>query len=214
LLETVSSIRDVISNLTVGGGDFGSTFNNLKQGLSAPLAGMGTAFSCSLFGLSGSLILGFLDLQAGQAQNRFYNDLEEWLSGLTRISSGALGNVEAAEQGVPAYVQALLEQTAESLENLQRILARGEERNIAANNSLIQLSDRLGALGDLRATLERFTQSSQRSGIDEATQTHIRNIDAYMARLLEELSAGRDDMVQQLRSEIRVLARTIAARNE
>ena len=85
------------------------------------LAGMSTAFSSSLFGLAGSLVLGFLDLQAGQAQNRFYNDLEEWLSTYTRLSGGQLG--DGGEGSVPVYIQALLEQTADSLENLQRILA-------------------------------------------------------------------------------------------
>ena len=63
-------------------------FNELKSGLQAPLSGMGTAFSASLFGLASSLVLGFLDLTAGQAQNRFYNELEEWLAGITRLSSG------------------------------------------------------------------------------------------------------------------------------
>ncbi|OYX73761.1 MAG: flagellar motor protein MotA [Rhizobiales bacterium 32-66-11] len=79
LLETVSSIGGVISSLEVRP-DSGSMFDEIKRGLSAPLAGMGISFSSSLFGLAGSLILGFLDLQAGQAQNRFYTDLEDWLS--------------------------------------------------------------------------------------------------------------------------------------
>lgn len=79
LLNTVSAVGDVIKSLSAGG-DAGTIFENLKQGLSAPLGGMGIAFSSSLFGLAGSLILGFLDLQAGQAQNRFYNELEDWLS--------------------------------------------------------------------------------------------------------------------------------------
>lgn len=212
LLETVSSIRDVINNLTVGSGqDFSTVFANLKTGLAAPLTGMGTSFSSSLFGLAGSLVLGFLDLQAGQAQNRFYNDLEEWLSSLTRLSSGALGGVsDAGDQAVPVYVQALLEQTAESLENLQRTLARGEERNVQAANNMVLLIERLGTLGDLKSSIDKLARSG--SGIDEATQTHIRNLDIYMARLLEELSAGRDDLIQQLRSEIKLLARTIAAR--
>jgi hypothetical protein len=205
LLETVSSIRDVINNLTVASGaEFGTVFANLKAGLAAPLTGMGTAFSSSLFGLAGSLVLGFLDLQAGQAQNRFYNDLEEWLSSYTRLSSGALGE---GDQAVPVYVQALLEQTAESLENLQRTLARGEERNTQANTNMMLLTERLGTLTD---TLRN--NANRGGGMDEATQGHIRNIDIYMARLLEELSSGRDDLVQQLRSEIKLLARTIAAR--
>ncbi|MCK4868444.1 MAG: flagellar motor protein MotA, partial [Alphaproteobacteria bacterium] len=82
LLETVRSIGGVIASLSVGGGgDVSAVFEELKAGLQAPLSGMGTAFSSSLFGLAGSLVVGFLELQAGQAQNRFYNDLEEWLSG-------------------------------------------------------------------------------------------------------------------------------------
>lgn len=79
LLETVSSIAGVISALDVGP-ESGSVLDTLKTGLAAPLSGMGIAFSSSLFGLAGSLVLGFLDLQAGQAQNRFYIDLEDWLS--------------------------------------------------------------------------------------------------------------------------------------
>ncbi len=229
LLETIGSIRDVIGGLTVTGGDMAAVFESLKTGLAAPLGGMGTAFSSSLFGLAGSLVLGFLDLQASQAQNRFYNDLEEWLSSLTRLSSGAL--TAEGDQSVPAYVQALLEQTAESLQNLQRTLARGEESNIASNNSLVKLTESLGSLGDqmraeqnllmkltdnqheLRAILDRLVTVSTQSqgGIDEATQTHIRNLDVYVARMLEELAAGRDDLIQQVRSEIKLLARTIAA---
>jgi len=232
LLETVGSIRDVIGGLSVGGGDFTAVFGNLKEGLAAPLDGMGTAFSSSLFGLAGSLVLGFLDLQANQAQNRFYNDLEEWLSSLTRLSSGAL--TAEGDQSVPAYVQALLEQTAESLENLQRTLARGEESNITSNASLVKLTDSLGSLGDqmraeqnllvklaenqneLKTVLERIATDGLRGGgaMDEATQTHIRNLDIYVARLLEEISAGRDDIVQQVRSEIKLLARTIAASSQ
>ena len=226
LLETVSSVGDVISDLSVEGGDISAMFANLKGGLEAPLSGMGTAFSSSLFGLAGSLVLGFLDLQAGQAQNRFYNELEEWLSSLTRLSSGALPG--DGDGSVPAYVQALLEQTAESLENLQRTLARGEERNIASNNSLIDLSEKLGALGDqMRAEqnlllslgenqmeLKNILELLSNGGVgamDEATKSHIRNVDLHMARLLEEMTAGREDMVQKLRSEIKLLARTIAA---
>jgi hypothetical protein len=230
LLETVDSIKGVIDSLSVSGGDFSAVFSNLKSGLSAPLSGMGTAFSSSLFGLSGSLILGFLDLQANQSQNRFYNDLEEWLSSLTRLSSGAL-TIES-DQSVPAYVQALLEQTAESLENLQRTLVRGAESSIQSNTNLSKLTESLSALGDqmraeqtllvklaesqvdLRSTLERLATSQSSGNMDEATQIHIRNIDVYMVRLLEELSTGRNDVVQQMRSEIKLLARTIAASKE
>ena len=229
LLETVGSIRNVIGGLNVSGGDIATVFANLKDGLAAPLDGMGTAFSSSLFGLAGSLVLGFLDLQTSQAQNRFYNDLEEWLSSLTRLSSGTL-NPEG-DQSVPAYVQALLEQTAESLENLQRTLVRGEESNIASNTNLIKLTEGLGTLGDqlraeqnilielaqnqteLKVVLEQLAENGRNSvsTMDDATQTHIRNLDLSVSRLLEEMSSGRDDLIQQVRSEIKLLARTIAA---
>ncbi len=79
LIETVGSVGKVIEGLKVGG-DAGSVFDTLKEGLAAPLSGMGISFSSSLFGLAGSLILGFLDLQSSQAQNRFYTDLEDWLA--------------------------------------------------------------------------------------------------------------------------------------
>ena len=229
LLETVGSIRGVIGGLSVGSGDMAAVFGKLQSGLEAPLSGMGTAFSSSLFGLAGSLVMGFLDLQAGQAQNRFYNDLEEWLSSLTRLSSGALAG--DGDQSVPAYVQALLEQTAESLENLQRTMARGEEGRITANNNLMSLTERIGTLTDHMRTEQALMMKLAESqmemkpilskladgvgsgvgGLDDATRTHIRNLDVYMARLLEDQSSGREDMVQQLRSEIKLLARTIAA---
>src|SRR6202162_3013796 len=145
LLETVRSVGGVIGALNIGASDLARAFADLKTGLESPLHGMATAFSSSLFGLAGSLVLGFLDLQAGQAQNRFYNDLEEWLSTYTRLTSGPFG--DSGDGSMPDYIQALLEQTADSLENLQRILARGEETRVAANTTLAGLTDRLAVLG-------------------------------------------------------------------
>ena len=229
LLQTIGSVGDVIGGLSVGTGELATVFADLKSGLQAPLSGMGTAFSSSLFGLAGALVLGFLDLQESQAQNRFYNDLEEWLSSHTRLSSGAaLGD---GEQTVPAYVQALLEQTAESLENLQRTLARGEDGRIRANDNMLALTEKLGMLTDqmraeqnlmvklaenqmaLQPVLARLAEVSApgQSMLDDATRDHIRNLDVYLARLLEESAAGRDRIIGELRSEIKLLARTIAA---
>ena len=230
LLGTVASIGSVIANLSVSA-DTTAVFTDLKAGLEAPMIGMGTAFSSSLFGLAGSLVLGFLDLQAGQALNRFYNDLEEWLSSLTRLSSGTLSVGLADEQSVPSYVQALLEQTAESLESLQRTLSKGEESRISANSALLTMSEKMGALGDhmrteqalmmklaesqleIKPILAHLSETSNGSNgnLDEATRSHIRNLDVYMARLIEEIVTGREDIIKQLRSEIKLLARTIAA---
>ncbi len=85
LLQTIAAVGQVVSGLEVGSQDFTAMFQTFKAGLEKPLGGMGTAFSSSLFGLGGSLVLGFLDIQAGHAQNRFFNDLEEWLSGVTQL---------------------------------------------------------------------------------------------------------------------------------
>lgn len=99
LLATIGSIGDTIQSLDPGSGDAAAVLDALKAGLAAPLAGMGTAFSSSLFGLAGSLVLGFLDLQAGRAQTRFYTELENWLSSVTDLSSDI---VVAAEPSKPS----------------------------------------------------------------------------------------------------------------
>jgi hypothetical protein len=230
LLQTIGSVAEVISGLAVESSDLGAVFDDLKRGLKAPLSGMGTAFSSSLFGLSGSLILGFLDLQAGQAQNRFFNDLEEWLSEITRLSTAAFPG--EGEQPIPAYLHALLERTAEGLESLQQTLTRGEEDRTAMNSHLLALAERIGTLtdqmrteqtlmlrlaegqSDLKPILTRFADTMNRGpapALDEATRAHIRNLEVYVARLVEDIAVGRDEILQQVRSDIKLLARTIAA---
>jgi len=118
LLGTISAVSNVISGLRVSGGDFASVFETLKTGLQGPLVGMGTAFSSSIFGLGGALVLGFLDIQAGHAQNRFFNELEEWLLGVThlveeepdeRIPASALSQEIGAERSIHALILQLRE---------------------------------------------------------------------------------------------------------
>jgi hypothetical protein len=113
LLETVTAVSATIRSLDISQNESGVVLDQLKTGLEAPLQGMGTAFSSSLFGLAGSLILGFLDLQASQAQNRFYNDLEDWLSTVTDITAGDGGGFN-----MPNYLRTDLR---DMQENLQRI---------------------------------------------------------------------------------------------
>jgi hypothetical protein len=295
LLGTIGGVAEAIGALSANpGGDVSTMFGQLKAGLQQPLAGMGTAFSASLFGLSGSLLLGYLELQASQAQNRFFNELEEWLSERTRLSGG--GPVGDGEQPVPVYIQALLEQTADNMENLQRIIGRGEESRLQSNQQMSALVDRLGTLTDqmrteaqlmvklaegqaemrpviarladamqggrfgfdeqsrghlrntenligrlveetvrarqtalqeLRGDLKRLAESQvdlrpllsrlndqlkgSNLGIDDASRQHLRNVDLHLARLLEDTSRGRQEAVQEVRNEIKILARTIAA---
>ncbi|MGI4953842.1 MAG: hypothetical protein ACRYGM_18720 [Janthinobacterium lividum] len=226
LLLTVASVSDVISGMSVGSGDLNALFEQLKSGLGKPLRGMGTAFSSSMFGLAGALVLGFLDLTAGQAQNRFFNELEEWLAGLTRLSSGALG--AEGDASVPVYVQALLEQTAENMENLQSILVRGEDGRQQANTAILALTEKIGTLSETmranqqlmlriaetQATLGPALQAlgdRRHEGGDEQSRTHLRNIEVSLQRMLTEGEQGRVQSTQELRNDIRVLTRTIAA---
>ena len=229
LLKTVGAVSDVIGSMSVGSGDVNLMFEQLKSGLVKPIAGMGTAFSASMFGLAGALVLGFLDLTAGQAQNRFFNELEEWLAGLTRLSSGALADGDGGS--VPAYVQALLEQTAENMEQLQRVLTRGEDRAQQTGQAIAALAERMGALTDtLRASqqlmlrigegqaalapaLQRLTDPRLIAGHeagDEIARAHLRNIELALTRLLAETEQGRTQATAELRSDLRILTRTVA----
>lgn len=227
LLLTIGSVSDVISNMSVGTGDINALFNQLKSGLSEPLRGMSIAFSSSMLGLAGALVLGFLDLTAGQAQNRFYSELEDWLASSTRLSSGALG--AEGEGSMPAYVQALLEQSAENMDELQRAIARNEEGRLQGNQALMTLTERLTVLADqmraaqvlmsrmaeaqasLTPVLSRMSEASAQGALDEASRAHLRNLELYMARILEEMTQGRMQSTAEIRNEIKVLARTIAA---
>jgi hypothetical protein len=225
LLKTVGAVSDVIATMSVGSGDMNAVFEQLKSGLAKPLAGMGTAFSASMFGLAGALVLGFLDLTAGQAQNRFFNELEEWLASLTRLSSGVLAEGEGS---VPVYVQALLEQTAENMENLQRILQRGEDSRAHANQAVITLTEHIATLADSMRTNQHLmlrvaeaqqalAPGLQRLGerrdiaLDEVARGHLRNIELYLQRLLADAEQGRAQTTAELRNDLRILTRTVAA---
>ncbi|MEQ8748015.1 flagellar motor protein MotA [Pyruvatibacter sp.] len=147
LLETVSSIADTIRTLSPAGGTGEDVFEDLRTGLEAPLTGMGTAFSSSLLGLGGSLIVGFLDLQASQAQNRFYNELEEWLSTVTRLDA-------SADTDNP-----LLSELAKRLDDLRRDMGGSSGERSATTASLMALTERLTILSDqIRAESQLLNQ--------------------------------------------------------
>lgn len=230
LLITIDSVGTVISSLGVEEEDSSLMFMKLKEGLKQPLNGMGTAFSSSLFGLSGSLILGFLDIQASQAQNQFYNDVEEWLSTMSLIavnSSVNKGDQKIQEDGVPIYVQALLEQTAESIDSLQRTLGRGEDERKHLADNFANLAEKMSAVADqIQNNQKAFAKGNDKSiditplveymkdnpsGIDDPTKEHIRNMDISIKRLVEENNQGNKQLMTELRSEIKLLAKTISA---
>ncbi len=198
LLVTIRSVSDIIDTLDVGN-DAVTMFGALKQNLREPLGGMSTSFSTSLFGLSSSLVIGFLDLQAGHAQNRFYNDLEEWLSGMTRLGSGTqLGDGDAS---VPAYVQALLEQTADGLERMQRAIVENDRERRTSTAQIGELGTQLGRLNELLGRDARERQA----GVD--SQDELKTV----LRQLANQNQPSQQVSDELRSEFRLLSRTIAA---
>jgi hypothetical protein len=226
LIQAIGAIGGVISGLTIGSGDFTAVFNEFKAGLLQPLTGMGTAFSASLFGLAGSLVLGFLDLQASQAEQNFYNELEEWLSGITRLAVPDTGLPDlSGGPALPAYLSALLQQTADNIDRLQQVVGRGEQERGALqvtinqlNQNLAALADRLGrdrdlvdrVVGSQQALVQHLTQRADAGGLDQTTRDHIRNTDLQLGRLLDELARGRIELSRELRNEIKLVARTIA----
>ncbi len=226
LIEALGAIGNVIGGLSIGTADFAALFDEMKEGLRKPIGGMGTAFGASLFGLAGSLVVGFLDLQATQAQNGFFNELEEWLGGMTRHAAAEGFAVEAGQgPPLPAYVTALLQQTAESLDRLQTLMARGEDGRAQLHAVLHQLAERLAQLGEGlererellvrlaegQAALERGLSRPAGALADEQVRAHIRNLDLQLGRLAEELARGRSELGRELKHELRLVARTVAA---
>ena len=187
LLGTIGSISAVIQSLDAGAGTANDILNALKEGLSAPLEGMGTAFSTSLFGLSGSLILGFLDLQAGRAQNRFYTELENWLSSVTDVgpelqpvvdAAGSASDVQAlaeqilklAQEGGPGRSTAAMASLAEGIQGLvknmrseQQMLRDWIEAQQEESKALRRTLDRLAARSGEK-TVERVTEKAHKAG--------------------------------------------------
>lgn len=197
LLSTIRAVGEIIGGMS-GGADAAAMFEALKAKLDAPLSGMATSFSTSLFGLAGSLVVGFLDLQSGHAQNRFYNELEEWLSNITRLPSSMGGEGEGS---VPAYVQALLEQTAESLDRMQRSVADSERERRATVDQLSELGHQLNRLSEL------ISRESRGLSTVAETQDDLRALVRHMAQRPTEGAQFSED----LRSELRLMSRTIAA---
>src|SRR3984885_13884486 len=183
LIETVGSVGTIINNLNVGG-DADSVFNGLKEGLAAPLGGMGISFSSSLFGLAGSLILGFLDLQTSQAQNRFYTNLEDWLAttgedlgtGLAAGDRGPGPPAAAPAATLPAGVMDAIERmrlsmgdagsgkaTTVAMANLAEAI-QGLVQHMRSEQQMIR--DWAEAQARLNADIRRFMEILSREAVD------------------------------------------------
>jgi hypothetical protein len=170
LIETVSSVGSVINNLRVGG-DANSVFDSLREGLAAPLSGMGISFSSSLFGLAGSLVLGFLDLQMSQAQNRFHTELEDWLATTVHDLSGADADAMSGGGG-SGEMRTAIERLREA------ITTSGSSK--AATNAMANLAEAIQGL----VHHMRTEQQMIRDWVDAQAEQHreIRRLLELMAR--------------------------------
>jgi hypothetical protein len=167
LIVTVGSVGNVIGTLKVGG-DAQSTFDSLREGLAAPLSGMGISFSSSLFGLAGSLVLGFLDLQSSQAQNRFYTDLEDWLS--TTVRDLGAGGEAAPTGAAPGDMRV-------AVDRLKEVIAEGGSSR-AATTAMANLAEAIQGL----VHHMRTEQQMIRDWVDSQAEQH-----REIRRLLEIL---------------------------
>ncbi len=224
LATTVPAVVETIRSLSPGTDEGGmAVFDRLMTGLEAQLGGMGTAFSSSLLGLAGSLVVGLLELFAGHGQNRFYRELEEWLSTITRLGlAGAEG--EGVDHGALIDV---LEHMAEQMEVLQGMQAEAhasraefDGRLGALTGALDRLAHRMeqeagtaGALGRLAEGQERLiaalSSGAGGEGMDTEARMRLRSIDVQLLRIFEELAAGRQETVADLRSDIAVLTKSV-----
>lgn len=216
LLLTIGSFGDIVKNLNVSDGNILAVFDSLKSNISRPLSGMGTAFSTSLFGLGASLILGFLHLQSTLAQHSFYNELEENMTRYTRIVSES--SLAEGDGSIITYLQAMLEQTADNINILQKTVMKSVDTNedvakkmaLMANESsklAKQMQEKLKVMEKISVAPEKLYPvlndlvkiSKSGFGMDDKTRNHIKNMDM-----------GLSDMTDKLSSDIRLLAKTIA----
>ena len=225
LATTVPAVVDTIRSLAPSEGDSGTdVFSNLMTGLEAQLGGMGVAFGSSLLGLAGSLVVGLLELFAGHGQNRFYQELEDWLSSITRVGF-SVGDDATAEQSAMAGV---VDHMAEQMERLQQMFAASNASRTEVDEKLVRLADavdrmteRMQPADSSTAALERIAMGQERlisavedrdgnEGIDAESRMRLRSIDVQMLRILEEISAGRQETMAELRHDISLLAKALS----
>lgn len=228
LSETIGAITGVINSIDMSGGEVKDAFSSLKKGLQSPLTGMGMAFSSSMFGLASSLIVGFMDLQISKAGSSFYYILEERLAANTRLGGAAESSSMATNSG-PAYSLGLLEQTVESMAGLQSLMRRTEDNRVSVIKALQIVGEKLSLMADqmsahhnvmkkiaqnqidLQESLIQVTKNPSQTTHNEIVSQHLRSLDATSNKLLEEIVTGRSSTTQELKNEIRVIARTLSA---
>lgn len=212
LATTVPALVETIRSLNPADGEDGADiFARLQSGLESQLGGMGTAFSSSLLGLAGSLVVGLLELFASHGQNRFYRELEEWLSTITRLGFSS-GDEGGGETGVMVE---FMDHMAQQMEAQRASL----DHHLAALTTAISNGAVGGSNGSTEELLARVADGQERlieklkdsgvDGIDAESRMRLRSIDVQMLRILEEMSAGRQETVADLRADIASLTRAV-----
>jgi hypothetical protein len=219
LATTVPAVVDTIRSLAPQEGSTGlDVFAKLMTGLEAQLGGMGTAFGSSLLGLAGSLVVGILDLFAGRGQNRFYRELEEWLSSITKITIGgdSFGDSDLAGAGLFQHANA-------NMENMNSLFAQTAGRMDQLAVSIEHMVQHTASLHDVnnlafqsiaqgQQNLVDAVMKMQEDGdgiLDAETRMRLKNIDTQLLRILEETSTGRNESTQELRQNINALTSAI-----
>ncbi|MEO0664204.1 MAG: biopolymer transporter ExbB, partial [Pseudomonadota bacterium] len=226
LATTIPALVDTIRSLTPAEGETGlDVFGRLQVGLESQLGGMGVAFASSLLGLAGSLVVGLLELFAGHGQNRFYRELEEWVSSITRVSFSS----EADAGGESGAMAQMLDHMAEQMESMQLMFTQSDisrsmtdEKIAQLTSSMERVADRLAAPDSSSAALQQVAEGQERliaalsanaglgvDGMDAESRMRLRSIDVQLLRLLEEVTAGRQEAIAELRTDIAGLARAL-----
>ena len=192
LLQTIGAVGAVVGSIDTASTDFEAMMQQLKGGLDAPLSGMSTAFSSSLFGLAGSLILGFLDLQLGQAMGRFFNELEDWLSAFARFND----RPDTTDMNTGALATGMSEEAARALIHLGNAMAAGEDNR---NRVLEQL-------GNVNMTLAALNEALTD---DRRLREQLAQLNAGIAQLSADLADDRGKANAAVSAELRTLSNAI-----
>lgn len=226
LATTVPALVSTIQSLTPTDGEGPmDIFSRLQAGLEGQLSGMGVAFASSLLGLAGSLVVGLLELFAGNGQNRFYRELEEWLSSITRV--GYSGDGAEGDNQNSSILAEMMDHMADQMEEMKSLFAHTnagqaevDARLISLTNTLEKLTQKIDtgqveALERVAASQEqlvsRLSHSDAGEGIDAESRMRLRSIDVQLLRILEEISAGRQESVSELRGDLANLSKAMRA---
>jgi uncharacterized protein YukE len=224
LATTVPALVETIRSLAPQEGETGfEVFTRLMSGLEGQLSGMGVAFASSLLGLAGSLVVGLLELFAGQAQNRFYRELEEWLSTITSFNLTVDDRNSSAEN---IALMGIFERLGDQLQLMERILNKDQTAKVLTNHDLEDIQDKFinnieENRSNINVLLESFNQSQKQivdflksketteGGIDAESRMRLRSIDVQMLHISEEIAVGRQEAIKAIREEIANLASSI-----